>query len=103
MSVAIHGMAIARADQIEDHRQARGFPSHIEPHARHRRRAFHQLVENLAALGQDQRVIRQLGQADRAGPLRQTSCRLQIPADDPRRSDIKCKEIDIHQSFKNRL
>ena len=36
-------------------------------------------------------------------PLRQTSCRLQIPADDPRRSDTKCEEIDIHQSFKNRL
>lgn len=35
-------------------------------------------------------------------PLRQTSCRHQIHADDPRRSDTKCKEIDIHQSFKNR-
>ena len=35
-------------------------------------------------------------------PLRQTSCRLPIHADDPRRSDTKCKEINIHQSSKSR-
>lgn len=33
---------------------------------------------------------------------RQTSCRLQIDADEPRMSDTKCKEIDTHQSSKTR-
>jgi type I restriction enzyme, S subunit len=35
-------------------------------------------------------------------PLRQTSCRLRIHADDPRWSDTTCREINTHQSFKNR-
>ena len=43
-------------------------------------------------------VIRSL----RLFPLRQTSCRLPFHADDPRRSDTKCKEINIQQSSKRR-
>jgi hypothetical protein len=35
-------------------------------------------------------------------PLRQTSCRLPIHADDPRRSDTTCQEINTPQSFKNK-
>ena len=35
-------------------------------------------------------------------PPRQTSCRLHIHADDPRRSDTTCQEINTQQSFKNR-
>jgi Family of unknown function (DUF6071) len=35
-------------------------------------------------------------------PLRQTSCRLPIHADDPRTGDTTCKEIDIHWSSENR-
>jgi hypothetical protein len=35
-------------------------------------------------------------------PLRQTSCRLPLFADDPRRSDTTCKEIIIRQSSWNR-
>jgi hypothetical protein len=37
-----------------------------------------------------------------SGPLRQTSCRLPLFADDPRRSDTICKEIIIRQSSWNR-
>jgi hypothetical protein len=33
-----------------------------------------------------------------AGPQRQTSCRFPVQADDPRRSDKKCQEINIHQN-----
>ena len=32
------------------------------------------------------------------GPRRQTSCRFSFQADDPRWSDDKCREINIHQS-----
>jgi hypothetical protein len=35
-------------------------------------------------------------------PLRQTSCVLPIHADDPRRSDTTCQEINTPQSFKNK-
>ena len=35
-------------------------------------------------------------------PLRQTSCRLPIQADDPRRSDTTCKETNAQQSSRNR-
>ena len=35
-------------------------------------------------------------------PLRQTSCRLHFHADDPRRSDTTCKEINIRQGSKSR-
>ena len=35
-------------------------------------------------------------------PLRQTRCRPHFLADDPHRSDTKCKEVDTHRNSKNR-
>jgi hypothetical protein len=52
------------------------------------------IVPTVAAVKQQQDTM--------ATSLSQTSCRSRIHADDPRRSDTVCQEINTRQSFKNR-
>ena len=62
--------------------------------------------EELAAVygraGSDPHAALILDYFDGIPPLRQTSCRLPFHADDPRRSDNKCKRSNIPQSSLSR-
>ena len=67
-AVGQRGVAVAAAHQVQDGRHAGHFPDHVELDLGQRGLRFHQLAEDLAVLGHDQRELRQLVKAHAAAP-----------------------------------